>query len=100
MTDDPLDRDRQAERSEQAEQAVTDVLRTAPLPPVPPQVREQLEAALREAQTRREAGEAAAERNEAVVAASRRTAKGTFGPNPIRRKRVPDGRLRPRTIGA
>ncbi len=94
MTDDPLDRDRQAE------QAVTDVLRTAPLPPVPPQVREQLEAALREAQTRREAGECADDRNEAVVAASRRTTKGTFGPNPIRRKRVPDGRLRPRTIGA
>lgn len=94
MTDDPLDRD------EEAEQAVADVLRRAPLPQVPQQVSEQLAAALREAQLSREAGDCAQERNEAMVAASLRTATGTFGPNPIRRKRIPDGRLTPRTIGA
>ena len=93
MTDDPLDRD-------EVEQAVADVLREAPLPSMPRQVHEQLAAVLREAQTRREAGECAQEHDEALIAASRRTDRGTFGPNPIRRKRVPDTWLTPRTIGA
>lgn len=93
MTDDPMDRD-------ELEQAVADVLHEAPVPPIPRQVREQLAAALREAQTRREAGECDQEHNEALIAASLRTARGTFGPNPIRRKRVRGTWLTPRTIGA
>ncbi|SDB97192.1 hypothetical protein GA0111570_11276 [Raineyella antarctica] len=94
MTDDPMDRE------DDVEQAVIVGLRRAPLPPMPEQVREQLDAALRDAQLRRETGECAQDHTEAVVAAALRTATGTFGPNPIGRKTAPGRRRTPRTIGA
>lgn len=94
MTEYPLHRD------EDAEQAVADSLRRAPLPPMPEQIRTKLETVLREAQARREDGECAQEHREALIAASLRTSTGTFGPNPISRKRAPSRRLSPRTIGA
>ena len=95
MIDDPLDPD-----APDDEQVVADALRRAPVPEIPDQVRERLEAALRRAQTLREDGECARAHTEALVAAALRTSLGTFGPNPIGRK-VLRGRGRgARTIGA
>lgn len=94
MAEDPL------HREEDAEQAVADSLRRAPLPPMPEKIRTRLAMVLREAQARREDGECAQEHREGLIAASLRTSTGTFGPNPVSRKRAPGRRLTPRTIGA
>ena len=82
MAEDPL------HREEDAEQAVADSLRRAPLPPMPEKIRTRLAMVLREAH------------REGLIAASLRTSTGTFGPNPVSRKRAPGRRLTPRTIGA
>lgn len=95
MVDDPLDPEQPA-----AEEAVSETLRRAPLPEIPERVRARLDAALRQAQTMREDGECAGAHTEALLAAARRTALGSFGPNPVGRKALRGPGPGARTIGA
>lgn len=103
MIDDPQE---QAERPLDANDQgwgdrLDELLRQASVPPMPELVRRRLAATIREAQAEREAGDLAQAHREALVAAAKRTALGTFGPNPIHpRPTVRPRRLRARTIGA
>lgn len=95
MIDDPLDFD---DVEDDVEAEVSATLRSAPLPPIPDRVRKQLDDALQQAQVRREAGETARAHSDGLAAALR-SATGTFGPNPPKRKRLPRRPGTPRTIG-
>ncbi|QGF23322.1 hypothetical protein [Raineyella fluvialis] len=78
-----------------------ELLHRSTVPPMPEPIRRRLEVAIREAQAEREAGELAQAHREALVAAAKRTALGTFGPNPIHpRSAFRGGWPRARTIGA
>lgn len=103
MIDDPLE---QAESpldasDEEWEDRLGELLRRASVPPMPELVRRRLAAAISEAQAEREAGDLAQAHREALVAAAKRTALGTFGPNPIHPRATLRSRWpRARTIGA
>ncbi len=97
MIDDPLDFN---DVEDDVEAEVSAALRSAPLPPIPDRVRKLLDDALQQAQVRREAGETAQAHSDGLAAAALRSATGTFGPNPLNRKRLPRRPGTPRTIGA
>lgn len=85
----------------QDEERVAELLRSAPTVPMPSEVAERLRTVLRTEQQNRAAGECHRAHTEAMIAASKRTALGTFGPNPINRVDGLTTRLRrARAIGA
>lgn len=83
MADDPLDRD--------AEQTVAESLRNTPVPPMPDDVRRQLDAVLREEQQRREKRRGAEPGNPLL---------GLFGPDLVVSGKAAGPRRSPRTIRA
>ncbi len=110
MIDDPLEQaesplDASDERwgeplGHQLEEQLGQLLRRTSVP-MPDLVRHRLETAIREAQAERESGDLAQVHREALVAAAKRTALGSFGPNPIHPRTTLRGRWpRARTIGA
>ena len=87
--------------SHQDDEHVAELLRSAPDLPLPPGVAERLRAVLRTEQQNRAAGACHRAHTEAMIAAAKRTALGTFGPNPIHRDDKATPRLGPaRAIGA
>ncbi|MPM53075.1 hypothetical protein SDC9_99839 [bioreactor metagenome] len=96
----PLDASDQSWGDPLAEQ-LGELLRRTTVPAMPDLVRTRLDTAIRQAQAEREAGDLAQAHHEALVAAAKRTALGSFGPNPIHPRTTFRGRWsRARTIGA